>query len=102
MPAMFADLVVATVNGTPVRLRDLGEVGDATKEVRTLARLNGQPAVVLQVQRQSGENTVEVIEARQGAAGRAAANCCRATSQSTSSRTSRVTSTRPCTRFRST
>lgn len=59
----FPDLVVATVNGTAVRLSDLGEVRDGTKEVRTLARLNGRPAVVLQVQRQSGENTVEVINA---------------------------------------
>ncbi|MEX0704802.1 MAG: efflux RND transporter permease subunit [Planctomycetales bacterium] len=58
----FPDLVVATVDGTPVRLSDLGEVRDATKEVRTLARLDGKPAVVLQVQRQSGENTVAVID----------------------------------------
>ncbi len=59
----FPELVVETVNGQPIRLADLGEVEDSTKEVRTLARLNGQPAVVLQVQRQSGENTVSVIEA---------------------------------------
>jgi HAE1 family hydrophobic/amphiphilic exporter-1 len=58
----FESLVVATVGGSAVRLSDLGEVRDATKEVRTLARLNGKPAVVLQVQRQSGENTVKVIQ----------------------------------------
>ncbi len=58
----FPDLVVATVDGTPVRLSDLGTVTDSTKEVRTLARLNGKPAVVLEVQRQSGENTVAVID----------------------------------------
>lgn len=58
----FPDLVVATVGGTPVRLSDLGTVHDDTKEVRTLARLNGEPAVVLEVQRQSGENTVAVID----------------------------------------
>ncbi|MEX0729024.1 MAG: efflux RND transporter permease subunit [Planctomycetaceae bacterium] len=58
----FDDLVVKTIGGTAVRLSDLGEVHDATKEVRTLARLNGKPAVVLQVQRQSGENTVAVID----------------------------------------
>lgn len=57
----FEDLVVDTVNGTPIRLRDLAEVRDGTKEVRTLARLNGEPAVILSVQRQSGENTVAVI-----------------------------------------
>lgn len=59
----FPDLVVSTVGGTAIRLSDLGEVRDATKEVRNLARLNGQPSVVLQIQRQSGENTVRVIEA---------------------------------------
>ena len=62
-PRSFADLVVATVHGTPVRLRDLGKAVDTTKEVRSLARLNGQPAVVLEIQRQSGANTVEVIDA---------------------------------------
>ncbi|MHB1037602.1 MAG: efflux RND transporter permease subunit [Pirellulales bacterium] len=59
----FLDLVVTTVRGTPVRLRDLGEAVDGSKEVRSLARLDGKPAVVVQVQRQSGQNTVEVIEA---------------------------------------
>lgn len=59
----FPDLTIATVGSSAVRLSDLGEARDATKEVRTLARLDGKPAVVLQVQRQSGENTVRVIEA---------------------------------------
>ncbi len=62
-PRDFLEMVVATPGGIPVRLRDLGEAVDATKEPRTLARLDGRPAVVLTVQRQSGENTVEVIEA---------------------------------------
>src|SRR5437868_898750 len=58
----FPDLTIATVGSSAVRLSDLGEARDATKEVRTLARLDGKPAVVLQVQRQSGENTVRVIQ----------------------------------------
>ncbi|MBM4090332.1 MAG: efflux RND transporter permease subunit, partial [Planctomycetes bacterium] len=62
-PRSFADLVVATVNGAPVRLRDLGTALDTTKEERSLARLNGRPAVVLEIQRQSGANTVDVIRA---------------------------------------
>ena len=62
-PRDFLDMVVATPGGMPVRLRDLGEAVDATKEVRNLARLDGRPAVVLTVQRQSGENTVDVIQA---------------------------------------
>lgn len=69
-PARFMDLVVASHRGTAVRLRDLGEVVDASKEVRTLARLDGQPAVVLAVQRQSGTNTVDVINAVKARLGR--------------------------------
>lgn len=59
----FMDLVVATVDGMPVRLADLGEAVDLQKEERTLARFDGKRAVTLEVQRQSGTNTVEVIDA---------------------------------------
>jgi HAE1 family hydrophobic/amphiphilic exporter-1 len=59
----FNDLVVATVDDVPVRIRDLGTAIDLTKEKRTLAKFDGQEAVILMVQRQSGLNTVEVIDA---------------------------------------
>ncbi|MBL9163993.1 MAG: efflux RND transporter permease subunit [Planctomycetaceae bacterium] len=59
----FNDLVVSTVGDVPLRIGDLGRAVDLTKERRSLALFDGQPAVVLQVQRQSGENTVEVIDA---------------------------------------
>ncbi|MGZ8899075.1 MAG: efflux RND transporter permease subunit [Limisphaerales bacterium] len=61
-PEEFNDLVIATINGAPVRIRDVGEAQDGTKEQRSMARLNGVPTVVLEVRRQSGENTVSVIE----------------------------------------
>src|ERR1700730_13692595 len=60
-PRQFEDLVVANVNGSPVKLRDVGRVEDGTKEQRSLARLNGTPTVTLDIRRQSGANTVEVI-----------------------------------------
>src|SRR5262245_28494042 len=59
----FQDLVVATLNGSPVRLRDIGTVEDGTKEQRSASRLNGVPTVTLEVRRQSGANTMAVIEA---------------------------------------
>jgi HAE1 family hydrophobic/amphiphilic exporter-1 len=59
----FNELVIRTVNGQPVRVRDLGYAEDGTKEQRSVARLNGVPTVTLEVRRQSGANTVEVIEA---------------------------------------
>jgi HAE1 family hydrophobic/amphiphilic exporter-1 len=60
--AGFNNLVVATRNGAPIRVRDIGYAEDGTKEVRSYARLNGVPTVVLDVRRQSGANTVAVIE----------------------------------------
>jgi HAE1 family hydrophobic/amphiphilic exporter-1 len=62
-PRAFNDLVVATINGVPVRVRDIGRAEDGTKEQRSTVRVNGAPTVILEVRRQSGENTVAVIEA---------------------------------------
>jgi HAE1 family hydrophobic/amphiphilic exporter-1 len=61
-PRAFNDLVIANLGGSSVRLRDVGRVEDGTKEQRSLARLNGVPTVTLQIQRQSGANTIEVIQ----------------------------------------
>jgi HAE1 family hydrophobic/amphiphilic exporter-1 len=58
----FNDLVVATVNGSPIRIRDLGFAEDGTKESRSSSRVNGKPTVTLEVRRQTGANTIEVIE----------------------------------------
>ncbi len=61
-PKEFNELIVANVNGFPVRVRDIGRAEDGTKEERSLARLNGVPSVMIGVVRQSGSNTVAVIE----------------------------------------
>jgi hydrophobic/amphiphilic exporter-1 (mainly G- bacteria), HAE1 family len=58
----FNELVVATRAGVPIRIADVGHAEDGTAESRTVARLNGQPTVTLQVIRQSGANSVAVIE----------------------------------------
>ena len=58
----FQDLVVATLNGAPVRLSDIGSVEDGSKEQRSVARLDGTPTVTLEVRRQSGANTIAVID----------------------------------------
>jgi hydrophobe/amphiphile efflux-1 (HAE1) family protein len=62
-PRSFNDVVVATINDAPVRVRDIGWAEDGTKEQRSAVRVNGVPTVILEVRRQSGENTVAVIEA---------------------------------------
>jgi HAE1 family hydrophobic/amphiphilic exporter-1 len=62
-PRDFDDLVVASRNGSPIRIRDLGRAEDGTVELRSISRLDGAPTVALDVLRQSGANTVAVIEA---------------------------------------
>ena len=62
-PKAFNELVIATVNGTPIRVRDIGWAEDGTKEQRSVSRLNGIPTVILEVRRQSGASTVAVIDA---------------------------------------
>lgn len=60
-PEDFQKIIIANVNGVPIRVRDVGRVEDTEEEPRSLARLDGQTAVSLTVQKQSGTNTVEVI-----------------------------------------
>jgi len=62
-PRAFNELVITTRNGAPIRVRDIGRAEDGTKEQRSVARLNGVPTVTLEIRRQSGANSIEVIEA---------------------------------------
>jgi HAE1 family hydrophobic/amphiphilic exporter-1 len=60
----FANIVVTTTaSGTPIRLRDVAAVEDTTAEARTAAFFDGQRTLVMDVRRQSGQNTVQVVEA---------------------------------------
>lgn len=58
----FEDLVVAYYKGAPVRLRDIGRVEDGMQDRRSIARYNGVPAIGIGIQKQSGTNTVEVVD----------------------------------------
>lgn len=58
----FNQLIVAYRNGYLVRVRDIGRAEDSFEEPRTLARLDGANAVSLVVQKQSGVNTVRVVD----------------------------------------
>lgn len=61
-PKSFDDVIISDINGVPIRVRDIGYAEDGTKEQRSVTRLNGRPAVTLEVVRQSGSNTVAVID----------------------------------------
>jgi len=59
----FNDIIVKNVAGAPIRIRDLGYAEDGMSEKRSFAYLNETPAVILDVRRQTGTNTVKVVDA---------------------------------------
>ncbi len=58
----FDDLIVAYSQGAPVRIRDIGRAEDGMEERRSYAKYNGVPAIGIGIQKQTGTNTVQVVE----------------------------------------
>ncbi|HXX65311.1 MAG TPA: efflux RND transporter permease subunit [Bacteroidota bacterium] len=56
-------VIVASPGGRIVHLSDVAAVSDGVKERTSLARVNGRAAVGLNIQKQSGSNTVQVADA---------------------------------------
>ncbi|PQJ33841.1 acriflavin resistance protein [Salinibacter sp. 10B] len=54
--------VVTMADGTPVRVEDVAEVVDGYEDLNRIAELNGIPVLRLEIQKQSGANTVSVAE----------------------------------------
>jgi hydrophobic/amphiphilic exporter-1 (mainly G- bacteria), HAE1 family len=60
--AGFNDLIVGNFSGRPIMIRDIGRAENGVVERRSLARLDGESAVQLIVKKQSGTNTVDVVD----------------------------------------
>src|SRR5206468_2981231 len=58
----FNSVVVATKNGTPIRVSDIGYAEDSFERPTSSVWFGDKPAVQLDVRRAMGENTVAVIE----------------------------------------
>ncbi len=58
----YRPLVIAYRNGAPVRLTDIGEVRDLVENLRNLALLNGKPAVLVTLYRQSAANIIDTVD----------------------------------------
>ena len=54
------DIVVGNFGGVPVYLKDVADVKDSFKRIDRKVRVNGEPGLIVMVQKQSGANTVEV------------------------------------------
>ncbi|MFI4968648.1 MAG: efflux RND transporter permease subunit [Lysobacterales bacterium] len=58
----FGDLIVTWQNGAPVRLKDIARVYDGVQNDKGGALIDGEPCVVLAIQKQPGTNTIQVVE----------------------------------------
>lgn len=59
-PEAFQSVVVGLRNNIPVYYRQIGTVHDTVKETETIARYDHQPAIGLEIGKQSGANAVQV------------------------------------------
>ncbi|MCK9378021.1 MAG: MdtB/MuxB family multidrug efflux RND transporter permease subunit [Syntrophobacterales bacterium] len=57
----YRPLIVAFVNGAPVRLSDVADAIDHAENVKQAAWMNDTPAVIVNIQRQPGSNVIEVV-----------------------------------------
>jgi multidrug efflux pump len=61
-PDEIYGLVVGTHDGRPVYLKDVARVVDGFKEETGRSRLNGNPAVNIQIKKRTGENIIEIVD----------------------------------------
>jgi hydrophobic/amphiphilic exporter-1 (mainly G- bacteria), HAE1 family len=58
----FRNMVIAERGGRGITLAEVADISDGVKEQRSLALINGEPAVALDVLKQSGANMVQVVD----------------------------------------
>jgi hydrophobic/amphiphilic exporter-1 (mainly G- bacteria), HAE1 family len=68
--SQFNQMIVAYRNDGPVRLSDIGRVSDDVQNEKTASWYGGKRAIVLEIERQPGTNTVEVVSRVKAALGR--------------------------------
>ena len=60
--AQYGNIIVKVVNGSPVRLKDIGEVVDDVENVHLAGWVNNKPAVIVDIQRQPGANIIQTAD----------------------------------------
>ncbi|CAM4046053.1 MdtB/MuxB family multidrug efflux RND transporter permease subunit [Bordetella tumulicola] len=61
-PTEYNDLIIAYRNNAPLRLSDVATAVQGAEDVRQAAWADGQPAILLNVQRQPGANVIDVVD----------------------------------------
>ena len=60
--SQISETIISTVDGKPIRVRDVAEVEDGFEDVGRLVSINDEPMIRMGIRKQSGANTVEVSE----------------------------------------
>jgi multidrug efflux pump subunit AcrB len=60
-PNEFANVAISEKNGYVVRVGDVAHIEDSVAEPESVATVEGKPAVVMSIRKQSGTNTIEVV-----------------------------------------
>jgi multidrug efflux pump len=58
----YLPLIVAYRNGAPVRLSDVASVTDGVEDVRNAGLINGEPGVIMIINRQPGANIIATVD----------------------------------------
>ncbi|AKQ46692.1 copper transporter [Rufibacter radiotolerans] len=61
-PTAIGDIVVKSLNGANIYLRDIAQVLDTFEERESFARLDNQPVITLNVVKRAGENLIEASD----------------------------------------
>ncbi len=60
--APWNDIIIAYVNGAPVRIRDIGVAVDGPENNQMVAWQNGHPGILLQIFKQPGANVIDTVK----------------------------------------
>jgi len=58
----YKPVIIAYRNGAPIRVTDVAQVVDGVEDAQKAAWMNRAPAVIMNVQRQPGANTINVVD----------------------------------------
>ena len=58
----FSKVILSQKDGQTVTFGDIGQITDGVQEIRNIARVDGQPSVSLSIVKQTGSNTVAVVD----------------------------------------
>jgi HAE1 family hydrophobic/amphiphilic exporter-1 len=60
-PQEFASIPLSSHNGYSVKIGDIAHIEDSVADATSIASVDGKPAVVMSIRKQSGTNTIDVI-----------------------------------------